>query len=302
MSLLDRMQLMTTMGTAPERQYRMADPVSPKDAGFAQEMNVALHAAARTLNAEAGGSVLENALMHNALNGLASLLPQRSRRSTARDASTTPDHEGIGALSARFESGAGGVGAIGYDRNGGTSYGTYQIASKPGTMSRFIEYREEKAPEWASALKSAGPANTGSTQGGMPAAWKKIADRAPEQFERMQREFIAETHYEPARDKILANTGVDVNTLPAAVQEALWSTAVQHGAAGAAGIFSRAISAAGNKAHGTPFAQKLIDLVYEDRKRNFASSTAAVQSSVRGRMNIERDMALAILNRNESSA
>ncbi len=63
----------------------------------------------------------------------------------------------VGALSAKFESGSAGVAAIGYDRVGGTSYGKYQIASKPGTMDRFLSYLDKNAPAWAERLRSAGP-------------------------------------------------------------------------------------------------------------------------------------------------
>jgi len=42
-----------------------------------------------------------------------------------------------GELSAKFESGKDGIAAIGYDRQGGTSYGKYQIASRVGMMKLF---------------------------------------------------------------------------------------------------------------------------------------------------------------------
>ena len=53
---------------------------------------------------------------------------------------------GLGSLSAKFESGTEGVAAIGYDRVGGTSYGKYQIASKPGTMDRFLRSWTRRLP------------------------------------------------------------------------------------------------------------------------------------------------------------
>ena len=134
----------------------------------------------------------------------------------------------------------------------------------------------------------------------MPDAWRSIAAKDPEKFGQLQREFIESTHYEPARDKILAKTGVDMDTLPPAAREALWSTAVQHGAAGAAKIFGQAIKSVGKNESEQQFAQKLIDKVYDSRKSQFGSSTASVQASVRGRMNVEKDMVLAMLNGAES--
>jgi hypothetical protein len=91
-----------------------------------------------------------------------------------------------------------------------------------------------------------------------------------------------------------------MDTLPPAAREALWSTAVQHGPAGAAKIFGQAIKSVGQNHSEQQFAQKLIDKVYDSRKSQFGSSTASVQASVRGRMNVEKDMVLAMLNGTES--
>jgi hypothetical protein len=54
---------------------------------------------------------------------------------------------GLGKLSAKFESSKEGPSAIGYDTKGGTSYGTYQIASKTGTMSEFVAFLDKKSNE-----------------------------------------------------------------------------------------------------------------------------------------------------------
>ncbi len=297
MSLIDPIQLMTMLGTTPERKSRktaMAD-------GFQNHMRQAMGSKdISALSSELGGSGMENSLMQDALHGLAAIMKQQPADAKAQKDSRTGKHAGIGALSAAFESGTQGVNAIGYDKNGGTSYGTYQIASKPGTMRGFIEFLQEKEPAWAKTLKAAGSADTGSTKGRMPDAWRSIAAKDPEKFGQLQREFIESTHYEPARDKILAKTGVDMDALPPAAREALWSTAVQHGAAGAAKIFGQAIKSVGQNQSEQQFAQKLIDKVYDSRKSQFGSSTASVQASVRGRMNVEKDMVLAMLNGAES--
>jgi hypothetical protein len=238
MSLIDPIQLMTLLGTTPERQGR-----STRATKFQSHMSQAMGSGdMRALDARLGGSGSDNALMQSALNGLASLMQPATEGSSSRKGNVS--HAGIGKLSATFESGTAGVNAIGYDKNGGTSYGTYQIASKPGTMKEFIE----------------------------------------------------STHYQPARDKILAKTGVDMDSLPLAAREALWSTAVQHGPAGAARIFSRAIASIGANEASPRFAERLIDKVYESRKSQFESSTAGVQASVRERMQTEKGMVLAMLD------
>lgn len=298
MSLIDPIQLMTMLGTAPERQSRAAARADRFQSHMRQAMG---DGDAQALGAGLGGSAMDNSLMQSALHGLASLMRQ-SPAAAGRSDSKADAHAGIGGLSAAFESGTEGVSAIGYDKNGGTSYGTYQIASKPGTMKEFIAFLKDRQPDWAAKLKAAGSANTGSTKGRMPDAWRSIAEKDPEGFGRLQREFIESTHYEPARDKILSRTGVNVDELPAAAREALWSTAVQHGPAGAARIFSRAIKSIDGELPENRFAQKLIDKVYENRKSQFGSSTVSVQASVQGRMNTEKEMVLAMLQGEDARA
>jgi hypothetical protein len=171
----------------------------------------------------------------------------------------------LGFLSARFESASAGVSAIGYDRAGGTSYGTYQIASRPGTMSAFLGFLDRHAPPWAERLRAAGPANTGSRDGEMPRVWKAIAAESPAEFGALQHRFIRESHFEPARRRILERTGLDVGKSGRAVQEVVFSTAVQHGAAGAAGIVAEAADAAGGDE------SALIREIYAVRHARFAT-------------------------------
>ena len=91
---------------------------------------------------------------------------------------------------------------IGYDYNGGTSYGTYQISSRAGTMKHFIDYLSEQAPDLANKLKAAGPANTGHSFGKMPSVWQKVATEDPVRFSKLQYDFIEKSHYLPAVQEI----------------------------------------------------------------------------------------------------
>ena len=182
----------------------------------------------------------------------------------------------IGALSSHFESGEQGPGVVGYDPNGGTSYGTYQISSRAGTMNHFIDYLSEQAPDLAGKLKAAGAANTGSASGRMPGVWKKIAAADPVRFSKLQFDFIEKSHYVPALQEISQRTGLDVSKAPRALQEVLWSTAVQHGPNGAAKIFTKAIGRAQAKNGGVKLDQ-LIGSVYDLRASQFGSSGGEVQ-------------------------
>ena len=206
---------------------------------------------------------------------------------------------GLGSLSAKFESGTEGVAAIGYDRVGGTSYGKYQIASKPGTMDRFLSFLDEKAPQWADRLREAGPADTGSKTGSMPEAWQAIAAQDPERFGKLQHEFISGETYAPARDMILKQTGLDFDNAPSALKEVLWSTSVQHGPTGAARIFSKVIDQfVGNGSEGN-FNTRLIEGVYDRRMNQFGSSTRRVQQAVADRLGSEKQLALNLLGRKQ---
>lgn len=99
------------------------------------------------------------------------LLQSLEHRGEARSRAvkkTTGGEAPQGRLSARYESGSRGAAAVGYDRNGGTSYGTYQISSRQGTFARFLAFLDGEEPALADRLRRAGPADTGGTRGPFP--------------------------------------------------------------------------------------------------------------------------------------
>lgn len=212
----------------------------------------------------------------------------------ARSASKSGS-DGIGRLSARFESGGDGIAAIGYDSTGGTSYGKYQIASRVGSMKSFLSFLDSEAPDLAKRLRKAGPANTGSRRGGMPNEWRAIAKEQPERFEKLQESFIHQSHYKPALNAIEQRTGIDSSKLSAAMREVIWSTAVQHGPAGAARIFERADEISG-KSTDASYERKLITNVYKLRAGQFGSSSKQVREAVQSRFRQEKQLALNMLD------
>lgn len=204
------------------------------------------------------------------------------------------DAEKLGTLSARFESGSEGIAAIGYDRMGGTSYGKYQIASKPGSMDTFIRFLDTAAPDLSAKLHAAGPANTGGRKGKMPEVWREIAEREPDRFAALQEQFIRDTHYTPALEAV-RQAGFNAAEFSPALKEVLWSTSVQHGPSGAARIFIRAAE----QANMSPAREKdLIRNVYANRARQFKSSTEAVRTAVQQRLRQEQHLALAMTENN----
>ncbi len=273
--------------------------------GRQAEATILLPAQAQNTNLMAASALISLAALTSGPNRLSSFYSMGSGiaghagaaallNASSADRAAAGGARGVGSLSARFESGENGPETIGFDPKGGTSYGTFQISSGAGTMHRFIDYLEEKAPGLANRLKAAGAANTGSRHGKMPEVWKKIAAEDPERFSKLQYDFIEQTHYLPALREIEEQTGVDLGQSPKAVQEVLWSTAVQHGPNGAAKIFSKAVGRARQKS-GSVAAARLIGSVYAMRAGQFGSSPADIREAVRNRFKSEGKLALAML-------
>jgi len=223
--------------------------------------------------------------------------PQRPARAgggipAARGGSTE-----LGVLSRRYESNHGGPGTIARNPgdHGGSSYGTFQIATNTGSMRDFQRYVGQHDPPTAEALAGARP--------GSPAfdhAWRGLAERDPVGFERTQYEFIQATHYDPALRRVeQAVPGLDLDQRSPAVREVLWSTSVQHGSAGAGTVFRRAV---GGADPATLSDDALIQRVYAERgaeqgARYFSSSSAAVQRTQTQRFQSEQREARALLSR-----
>jgi hypothetical protein len=169
----------------------------------------------------------------------------------------------IGTLSERFESG-GNAGAIGYDTTGGWSYGAYQLAHN--NAKKFID-QSPYAEQFAGiAFNSKGYRDK----------WQQVAKADPEGFKSAQKEYIGSTHYQPQADK-LASIGFDPSTRSTALQDVIWSTAVQHGAG--TDVVTNALAKVGKDASDAD----IIKAIYNERwsgGRRFASSTKAVRNSV----------------------
>lgn len=240
-------------------------------------------------NSGRGFELSASDFIHTRNNAAKTGRSQRSRRNRKQMSS------GVGRLSAQFESGSEGIAAIGYDSAGGTSYGKYQIASRVGSMKNFLQFLDVEAPDISRRLRNSGPANTGSRRGAMPDEWRAIAREQPDRFEKLQESFIHQSHYEPALDAIAQRTGIRVSSLSPAMREVIWSTAVQHGPAGAARIFERADDLSGKASEAT-YERKLINNVYNLRAGQFGSSSRQVREAVLNRFRQERQLALNMLD------
>ncbi|MDD4951247.1 MAG: hypothetical protein PHV85_01735 [Desulfovibrionaceae bacterium] len=270
-----------------------------KSAAFAAQLEMARNICGPKDQVESAGGaglgLVGDSLMFDALSTISRLIGDQDLPLSGAGPGRTA-RAAQGGLSALFESGDKGPGAVGFDRVGGTSYGIYQISSRAGTMDRFLAYLDRHEPQWAERLRAAGPANTGSTTGAMPDEWQRLAQENPERFARLQHEFIRQDHYLPALEKIMDQTGVDLEKAPFALREALWSTSVQHGPSGAARIFNKVIEDMLGREGGADFGRELVDRVYSLRVDRFGSSTGAVRQSVAGRLDREKELILAMLD------
>lgn len=164
---------------------------------------------------------------------------------------------------------------------GGTSYGIYQFSSKQGTISSFIRYLQHHAKDIAEQLEKAGVSNTGSTKGSMPIVWQNIAKKESERFAHLQHAFAVEYYYTPIATDFS-------NSIPKhrALDELLFSTAIQHGVQGASSIIQQALPRKEQSI------ESFIRTVYSLRKEQFRSSTKAVQTAVHNRLTQEMNTIL----------
>jgi len=201
----------------------------------------------------------------------------------------------LGALSAKYETGGRGPGTVstGAGDPGGVSYGSYQMASKMGVPSRFVT---QTGFPWLADFRDLKAGSAPFT-----ACWKRIAAAETDAFQRAQHAFIKKSHYDLLAAKILNEDGLDVNTRGRALQDVIWSTAVQHG--GATPIIHRAIANVSVPKSDPGYDEQLIRAIYAERSRKksdgnlayFSKSSPGVQKGVARRFRDELQDALAML-------
>lgn len=215
----------------------------------------------------------------------------------ARDKQHLPSTGGamhrLGSLSEKYETGGRGAGTVssGAGDPGGVSYGSYQLASKTGTLQEFLA---NDGAKWAPELKGMNPTVPGDDFG---KHWKAIAARSPEEFAHAQHAFIARTHYQPVIDGVLKSTGLDVSERSHAVQDAVWSTSVQHGKAET--IVTSAARSVKLDRSDPGYDRALVNAIYDQRLNyidGLSKLPAATKNSLHKRYENERADALTMLS------
>jgi hypothetical protein len=199
---------------------------------------------------------------------------------------------GLGAVAEKYESAGRGSGTVGWDKSGGTSYGKKQISSRAGAMTDYLKFLEKTGKgDVAKKLRDAGiEKDTGSTSGKAVDVWKEVA--ASGALGNSENEFLGQGYQTALR-------GLKDQSLQSrisgsrALQEMLFSTAVQHGAGGAMGIFNSVFKPGMTD-------EQLVKAVYAERgadggKKHFTKSSANERAGVVNRFGREQQDILGLL-------
>lgn len=187
----------------------------------------------------------------------------------------------LGKTSKRYESGSGGPTTIssGVGDPGGISYGSYQLSTTKGTLAKYLKYSDN----YNHAFDGLKPKTEEFDQ-----KWKELANNDP-QFHQSQHEFIASKHYQPQL-QALKQAGFDFSERGKAVQDMVWSLAVQHGDYTVDKI-KRAQDESGLNFK-TATDAEIIEAVYDSKlrhyKQDFRSSSTEVKEGVRRRILSEK--------------
>ena len=203
-----------------------------------------------------------------------------------------------GKLSEKYETGGRGPGTVstGVGDPGGVSYGSYQLASRVGRPQEFLQ---SEGLEWASRFSGLDPT---IPDGLFSRAWRRVAAESPSAFFNAQHAFIERTHYSVAVRRLESKTGLDAANLHLAIQDAIWSTAVQMGPA--TSVVIRAYwSIAGDDRSGPGFERRFINAIYDERSKTdanggliyFRSAPRTTQASLLKRFDLERRDALNMM-------
>lgn len=201
----------------------------------------------------------------------------------------------FGELS-RFEESGSHVGDPGAVSNGkgdpgGVSYGSYQLAVDKGAPQAFLKH--EGRP-WAARFHGLQP---GAPQ--FSRVWKQIAATDRDRFAAAQKAFADRAYFQLQAGIIRRATGVDITRRSGALQNAVFSTAVQHGQH--THLIADAVKQSLGRGQGGDAA--LIDAIYAERARrgpggvlvHFRHSAPSVRRGVAARLQRERGLALRML-------
>jgi CBS domain-containing protein len=193
------------------------------------------------------------------------------------------------------------VGAVTDDPgdHGGLSMGIVQVSANTGSLQEYLSWLSSHHPDLRKAL--GGPPYDKQFQ----ASWKKLAQTQTEAFGNSQLEQFKDSAYDPAVKLCLQKTGIDINKAPLPLQQAFWSSVVQHHKVGATAAIQAGLDAqrpdktfrADYSVNGKPIdLGRLLYTLYAERGlttskgtlANFHSSSLGIQRGVAHRFGQER--------------
>ncbi|QBH01336.1 lytic transglycosylase domain-containing protein [Xanthomonas oryzae] len=205
----------------------------------------------------------------------------------------------LGKLSSTYETGGRGSITIsgGQGDPGGVSYGSYQMTSRTkqrdgtyvigGTVQRFVN---SSGFSWSGEFAGLTPGTDKFSE-----KWRELVNAHTDEFKRQEHEYIKETHFDLLAEHTKEETGVDIRYHSHALNDVVWSTAVQHG--GSSDIIADCIKSLGlPNAETRDYDKKLIEAIYDERGRkdgkgilvHFKSASADQRDGVEKRYKSER--------------
>jgi hypothetical protein len=146
----------------------------------------------------------------------------------------------LGDLSKQYESN-GDPSSVSSGRGdlGGRSYGMYQFASNAGVPQAFVSWLKcQPAPfdNYGVVLEESGPVNSY----GFVQKWRELGNVDPIGFGQLQHDYTKQVYYDEAVEALRCNLDFDVNSRSEALQQVLWSRAVQYSAGNMLELFNGA--------------------------------------------------------------
>lgn len=146
----------------------------------------------------------------------------------------------LGDLSKYYEVGSNGYcGTIstGWGDAGGKSYGLYQLSSVAGSVTSFIWWLSNHNNEYHNRLVRY-PVGSKSFDN----EWKAIASENPEEFGRLQHDYIKRIYYDEAVEA-LREIYFNIEKHSEIMKDVIWSRAVQYGVGNIKEMFTDALRA-----------------------------------------------------------
>jgi murein DD-endopeptidase MepM/ murein hydrolase activator NlpD len=202
----------------------------------------------------------------------------------------------LGYISAQYES-SGDPGVISNNSGdyGGKSYGVYQFSSNMNSLAAFLNWLKSNDEDLYNRLMKAYEED-GKTYGeNFDNEWVKISEEDENTFFNLQHEYTKQIYYDQVVEYFIENYDFDINSRSRALQEAVWSTSVQHGQWGAESIIEEACNLDGSD-------KEIIEALYKERMKvdkYFSSSDSATKKAVKERLENELEQILYLLE-NES--